>query len=80
MKAQLQFNISIRGRQYSIIFKREDTISREDTTSIFGNSVYGRQYSRVRKREDTTSCPLDNSVDSSEHNVVVMSQITSDAV
>ena len=76
MKTHLQFSISIRGRQYSRILEREDTTSHEDTTSVFGNSVFGRQYSTLRKREDTTSGPLDNSIDCSETNVIVMPRIT----
>jgi hypothetical protein len=35
MKAQLQFSILIRGRQYSRILKREDTTSDEGTASFF---------------------------------------------
>ena len=41
---------------------------------------FGRHYSAVWKREDTTSGPLDNSINCSETNVIVMPQITSDAV
>ena len=41
----------------------------------FGSLVCGRQYSIVRKQEDTTSSPLDNFVDCSETNVIVMPQI-----
>jgi len=76
MKTQFQFNISVCGRPYSKIVKREDTTSDEGTTSAFSNSFFGRQNSTVRKREDTTSGPLDNSVDCSETNVTVMPQIT----
>ncbi len=76
MKTQLQFSISIRGRQYSKMLEREDTTSREDATSNFWQFSFGRQYFTVRKREDTTSCPLDNSVDFSETNVTVMPRIT----
>ena len=42
----------------------------------FGSLICGRQYSTVRKREDTTSGPLDNEVDCSEANVIVMPRIT----
>ena len=72
MKTQLRFGSSFCGRHYSDSFKREDTTSGEGTLSNFRNSVFGRQYSTVRKREDTTSSPIENSVDCSETNVVVM--------
>ncbi len=57
MKSQLQFRISIRGRQYSrnFIVEREDTTASEGTAQEFGNSVFIKRYFTVRKREDTTS-------------------------
>jgi hypothetical protein len=76
MKIQLQCCISVRGRQYYRILDRENTTSREDTTSLFFNSAFGRQYSTVRKREDSTLGPLDRSVDCSETNATFMPQIT----
>ena len=40
----LILSISICGRQYSIVPKREDTTSSEGTTSVFSSSFFGRQY------------------------------------
>jgi hypothetical protein len=75
MKTQIRFSILISGRQYPRIVEREDTTSRKDITTVFGNLVFGRQHSTVRKQEDTTSGPLDSSVDCSETNVDVMPRI-----
>ena len=72
VKTQLQSGSSFCGRHYSNKFERDDTTSGEGTSPVFTNPVFGKQYSVVRKREDTTSGPLDNSVNCSETNVIIM--------
>jgi hypothetical protein len=64
------------GRKYPTILKQEDTTSGEDTTSFFNTSVFGRQYSTIRIRENATSGTLDNSVDCSKTNAIVMPKMT----
>ena len=59
-----------------LIKVKEDTTSSEGTQSIYVFQFWKTSFN-VLKREDTTSCPLDNSVNCSETNVVVMQRDTS---
>jgi hypothetical protein len=58
MKTQRQFSISIRGRTYYRILEREETTSREDTTSVFGNSFFGKIVFHISKARGYNLRPL----------------------